>query len=305
MKKLEAHYKDKRVLVTGGAGFIGSHMVHKLIALGARVTVLDNLSTGNIKNLSAIINSINFVEGDICDIKLCNQITLNKDIIFHFAAMASVPLSIKNPDLCYEINVQGTKNLLQAAYLNQVMHFVFSSSSAVYGNQSAHCKENMNPNPQSPYAESKLIGETLCKKYTYLYGMSTACLRYFNVYGERQNPNGDYAAVVAKFKENLEAGNPITVFGDGTQTRDFIGVDSVVQANLLMGMHNQPECMILNIASGKSITILELLEILEHELGKKNKGLTFVPMRQGDILHSKADCAQFLELKRQYTEQQI
>lgn len=300
MKKLEAHYKDKRVLVTGGAGFIGSHLVHKLVQLGARVTVLDNLSTGNITNLAPVLNSIHFIQGDICDTELCIQATDNQEFIFHLAAIASVPRSIENPEECYEVNVQGTKNLLNAANHNHVTHFVFSSSSAVYGNQTTDCKESMNPNPQSPYAESKLIGEALCKKQTYLYGLSTACLRYFNVYGERQNPNGDYAAVVAKFKDSLHAGNAITVFGDGTQTRDFISVESVVEANLLAGLNNEPECMILNIASGKSITILKLLEILEQELGKKNNGITFVPSRQGDILHSKADCDQFLKLKKQY-----
>lgn len=300
MKKLEAHYKDKRVLVTGGAGFIGSHLVHKLVQLGARVTVLDNLSTGTLNNLTSVLHSIHFIQGDICDTELCLQATHNQEFIFHLAAIASVPRSIQDPEECYEVNVQGTKNLLNAANANHVMHFVFSSSSAVYGNQATDCKESMNPNPQSPYAESKLIGETLCKKYTYLYGLSTACLRYFNVYGERQNPNGDYAAVVAKFKEQLHTESPITVFGDGTQTRDFITVESVVEANLLAGLHSAPECMILNIASGKSITVLELLEILEKELGKKNNGITFVQARQGDILHSKANCDQFFKLKKQY-----
>jgi len=296
MKTFKAHYENKRVLVTGGAGFIGSNLVKELVSIQAKVTVLDNFSSGTEKNLSSVINAIELIEGNICNTELCDSITQSKDIIFHLAAMVSVPLSINDPETCYRVNVQGTENLLKAACNNAVMQFVFSSSSAVYGNQSQLCKETIMPAPQSPYAESKLISETLCKKYTYLHSLSTSCLRYFNVYGKDQNPNGEYAAVVARFTEALLHKKPITIYGDGLQTRDFIPVESVINANLLLGMHQTAECLVVNIASGKSITLLELISQLENKLHTKAVEIIFTNARSGDIINSVADCSYYSEL---------
>ncbi|MBD3273255.1 NAD-dependent epimerase/dehydratase family protein [Candidatus Dependentiae bacterium] len=296
MKNLQGFYKDKNVLVTGGAGFIGSNICKELVNLGANVTIIDNFSTGNLYNLKNILSKINIICGDITNSFSCNKITKNKDIIFHLAAFVSVADSIKNPNLCYKINIGGTKNLLNACKKNKVSKFIFSSSASVYGNRKDKCSEKDKPNPQSPYAKSKLEGEKLCKKYYKELGIQTACLRYFNVYGNNQNPDGEYAAVVAKFKYNLQNKIPITIFGDGKQTRDFIHVSKVAYANLKIAIEKNLSGQIINIATGKSINLLELIKDLEKEINIKNVGLTFEPQRPGDILNSSADCRKYQKL---------
>ena len=214
MKKLKKFYEGKKVLVTGGAGFIGSHLVEKLVELGARVTVLDNFSSGKIHNLKKILQRITIIYSDVSFDHVGLKATHSQDIVFHLAAMVSVPQSIKYPDLCEKINVQGTKNLLNGCVKNHVGTLILSSSCAIYGNKFGPCCESDLPSPLSPYAQSKLSAEILCQKYSQDFSLKTACLRYFNVYGDRQNFNGDYAAVIAKFKYNLENNLPITVFGD-------------------------------------------------------------------------------------------
>lgn len=297
MEPFEIFYRDKQILVTGGAGFIGSHLVEKLVEAGAQVTVIDNFSTGNIENLASVIHRISLITGDIRNIADCEKATENKSHVFHCAALVSVPQSVADPALCTAINEQGTLNLLNASVKNDVKHFIFSSSSAVYGNQENKCSENSETHPQSPYAQSKKYGEELCTFFAERYGISTASLRYFNVNGPRQNPHGDYAAVVARFKEKLIKHEPIVIYGDGLQTRDFIGVDEVVKANMRAGEVFEMIGEIFNIASGKSVTLLELLRRLEVELNIKPVDIMLLPERPGDIKHSQADCTKYWELK--------
>lgn len=296
MEHLKNFYQDKRVLVTGGAGFIGSHLVEKLISLGAKVTVLDNFSSGSISNLKNVLTQINLIYADISQPHPCIKATQNKDLVFHTAAMVSVPQSIAFPDICYKINVEGTKNVLDGCYKNNVQTFVLSSSCAVYGDKSGPCSEEDSLKPLSPYAQSKLDGEMLCKQYYENFGINAISLRYFNVYGERQKINGDYAAVVAKFKHNIEKNEPLTVFGSGKQTRDFINVNDVVDANIKIAMQNNVAGNVFNVASGQSISILELIKKLENEMGKKAVNITFQPARAGDIVYSQACCEKLKKL---------
>jgi len=298
MKDLRAFYKKKRILVTGGAGFIGSHLAQTLASYNAHVTVLDDFSTGCISNLSPFLSNISLIASDITSFKTCLKATKKQDIVFHLAAMTSVPESVNSPALCEKINSEGTSNLLEACKKNNVGTFLFSSSSAVYGERDDVCCEDDRPNPKSPYAKSKLAGEKLCIEYAQKHAMRTACLRYFNVYGSRQNPNGAYAGVVAKFKHNLANNKPIIIYGDGTQTRDFVHVSRVVQANLFVATLPTLQGDVFNIASGRSITLLELLEQLERETNKKRADLLFEPARSGDILSSQASCKKYQKLTR-------
>ena len=296
MKTTKKFYKNKNVLVTGGAGFIGSHLAQELVKHGAKVTVLDNFSTGNINNLRNVFSKIDITYGDITNSFTCLNASKNNHIIFHLAALVSVQYSIHNPKVCNKINIQGTKNLLEACKKNNIETFIFSSSASVYGDRNGRCCEKDNPNPLSPYAQSKIEGENLCGEYFQKYGLSTASLRYFNVYGERQNPNGEYAAVVAKFKQNLENKKPLIIFGDGKQTRDFIHVSKVVEANLKIGMHQNLKGEVLNIATGKSINLFELITKLEKETKTKKVNILFQPSRKGDIFTSLADCEKYKKL---------
>lgn len=297
MQNLGQHYKQKNVLVTGGAGFIGSHLAEQLVSLGAHVTILDDLSSGIVENLRSILHKVSIVVGDITNENDCKKAIRHKSHVFHLAAMTSVPDSVKRPDLCHKINVSGTKNLLEQASLYNVDHFVLSSSSAVYGDNQGPHLETATRKTLSPYAESKALGEDLCKKHAHDEKLNTTCLRYFNVYGPRQNPESQYAAVVALFTKLLKEGKPLTIFGDGTQTRDFVPVHEVVHANLLAGSNENSKGEIYNIGSGRCITILQLIEQLEQQLGVKNVGINFLPPRDGDILHSKADCSKYYALK--------
>jgi UDP-glucose 4-epimerase len=294
--QIRSFYQRKNVLVTGGSGFIGSHIVERLINYGAHVTILDNFSTGCLKNLSGFVNKITILYADICNAFSLLKATRQQDIVFHLAAFVSVAQSVKQPDLCHMINVQGTQNLLDNCRLNGVKTVVFSSSSAVYGDYDGPCTENSPTNPQSPYANSKLAGEALCKKFALECDMNTACLRYFNVYGERQNPQGEYAAVVAKFKYALQNNLPLIIFGDGNQTRDFVQVSDVVDANVTIGMQSNLHGDIFNIGTGKSINLLQLIEKLEKEFKTKAATITYQPARMGDILHSHANCEKFQKL---------
>jgi nucleoside-diphosphate-sugar epimerase len=293
METLQRFYAQKKILVTGGAGFIGSHIVEKLVTYGARVTVLDNFSSGTLANLKSVVHTINLMYADVRCLHSCAKASENQDFVFHLASLVSVPESIKNQELCYKINIDGTRNILEACRKNNVKRFIFSSSSAVYGNKNTVCKETTPLNPQSPYAESKVVGENLCHEYNKKYGLSSVILRYFNVYGERQNPKGPYAAVVARFKQQLLNAEPLTIFGDGKQTRDFIPVSDVVHANLKLAMAQTNLCETFNIGTGKSITLLELINQLENELQTRRTTINFLPAREGDILHSKAYCEKY------------
>lgn len=293
MMELQNFYKDKQVLVTGGAGFIGSHLVEKLVELGARVTVFDNFSTGSLNNLRAVLPFITVSFGDVRSAYSIQRATQHKDIVFHLAAFISVPLSIEQPELCHATNVLGTRNVLEGCKENNVVTFIFASSCAVYGNTNTANFEDDPVNPTTPYAHSKVKGEALCKEYAQQYNISTATLRYFNVYGDRQRTNGEYAAVVAKFKENLLNRKPITIFGTGKQTRDFVAVGDVVLANLKVAMLPELRGEIFNIGSGKSTNLLDLLAQLEKDLNIQRAGITFAPARSDDIFYSCASCEKY------------
>lgn len=291
--ELKNFYQNKQVLVTGGAGFIGSHLVEKLVEFGARVTVFDNFSTGSLNNLRNVLPFISVSCADVRSAYSTQRATRNKDIVFHLAAFISVPLSINQPEQCNAINVQGTQNVLNGCKDNNVTSFIFASSCAVYGNTNKANFEDDPVNPTTPYARSKVEGEILCKHYAQKNSLNTASLRYFNVYGDRQRGDGEYAAVVAKFKENLLNHKPITIFGTGTQTRDFVSVHDVVLANLKIGMLPELNGEIFNIGSGKSTNLLELLSQLEQDLNVQRAGITFAPARSDDIFYSCASCEKY------------
>lgn len=293
MKPLEHYYKGKKVLVTGGAGFIGSHLVEKLVQLGAHVTVCDNFSTGNLKNLHEVLTHITIAYADVTSAYSMIKATYGKDYVFHLAAVTSIPQSFQYPEYCHKVNVEGTINLLEACKKNEVKRMVFASSSAVYGNKHQLCKEEDQPEPLSPYALSKLEGERYCQLYAQQSPLNTASVRYFNVYGERQNPHGQYASVVARFKQNILEKKPLTVYGDGTQTRDFIPVTQVIDATLKIALFEECKGEVFNIGTGNSINLLELITRLEKELNVKKSDITFCSARQGDILHSQADCGKY------------
>lgn len=298
-------YTSLPVLVTGGCGFIGSHIVEKLVLLGAQVTIIDNLSTGSLSNIESIKDKVTFIQASITDKESCLLATQGQQIIFHLAALVSVAESVNNPALCYDVNINGTFNILEAARINKVKKFILSSSSAVYGNTEQPCSEQIPCQPESPYGFSKYIDELLCKQYAHMYGLETLILRYFNVYGPRQNPHGSYAAVVAKFTEQIKKNLSITIFGDGQQTRDFIHVNDVVNANLTLAMTptSTNNSDIFNIGTGKSMTLLELIDRLKQEHPNYTKPIHFEPARAGDLKHSKADCSKFHIIHNRYSKE--
>jgi nucleoside-diphosphate-sugar epimerase len=294
-KNIAALYKDIPVLVTGGCGFIGSHVAEKLVELGADVTILDNLSCSNEQNIATIADKITFIQGDIRNFETCRAATQNKKIIFHLAAFVSVPASIENPQYCHDVNVIGTQNMLEAARINNVKRFVFSSTCAIYGESSSQCTENMKPNPISPYGFSKLLGEIYCKEYAQLFDIETVAMRYFNVYGSRQNPQSNYAGVIAKFIHNMKYDLPLTIFGDGMQTRDYVPVEKVVEANILFGICKKDLIQeeIFNIATEKSMTIFDVIDMLKKNHPLYHNDIIHMPARPGDVQHVTANCSKY------------
>lgn len=275
-----------KVLVTGGAGFIGSHIVDTLVDKGCKVTVLDNLSTGKLSNLVHVEDSISFIEADIQDLASLRKAAKDCDVIFHEAALVSVPQSVKEPIRSTMINDVGTLNVLEAARDNSVRRVVFACSSAVYGDDPQVPKnEKMKPEPMSPYAVQKLTGECYAQIYPDLYGVETVSLRYFNVYGPRQDPTSPYSGVISIFMSRASQGQAPVIYGDGKQTRDFVFVRDVVSANLLAASVQGIRKEIFNVGIGSSISINGLWKTISSMAGL-SVDPEYGPERPGDILES-------------------
>jgi UDP-glucose 4-epimerase len=279
--------KNRKVVITGGAGFIGANLAKELAADNS-VIIIDDLSTGKQENIAGLPGrNVEFVEGSISDLSLLKRLFRNVDYVFHEAAIASVPKSIEDPAAANEVNVTGTLNVLLAARDRGVRKVIYASSAAVYGDTaSLPQKEDMMPNPQSPYAVTKLVGEYYCQVFGALYGLPTVSLRYFNVYGPKQDPNSDYAAVIPKFIKRVSVGEPPVIFGDGEQTRDLVFVGDVIQANILAAESNSTG--VFNVGQGRSVTINELANLVVC-IVNKDIGVSHQPARVGDIRHSLAD----------------
>lgn len=283
-------------LVTGGAGFIGFNIINKLIQSGKRVRVLDNFSTGLRENIADLIYEIELIEGDIRDLEVVRKAVDGVDYVLHQAALSSVARSIDDPVSSNEVNVNGTLNLLVAARDAQIKRFVYATSSSVYGDTPIMPKrENMTPCPLSPYAAGKLMGEHYCKIFYNLFGLETVSLRYFNVFGLRQDPLSPYSAVIPKFINAMLDDKNITIYGDGEQSRDFTYVENVVNANLLACKSPKAAGEVINIACGEQITLNQLIFAIEEELGIIAKR-DYMPNRMGDVVHSYADITKAKEL---------
>ncbi len=288
-------FEDVNVLVTGGAGFIGSHLAEALIDLGAVVTVLDDLSGGSRDNLTPITaragDRFRFVEGSILDARRLAELCREHRFVFHQAALGSVPRSLKEPRRYHEVNITGTLNVLEAARDAGVQRVLFAASSSAYGDTPTLPKtEAMPPLPRSPYAATKVAGEALCRAYAAGYGLDTACLRYFNIFGPRQNANSAYAAVIAAFAKALLRGERPTIYGDGEQSRDFTFVDNAVEANLLAAAADSPlGGEVLNVACGRRVTVNELARRMAELLERPDLQPTHADERAGDVRHSLAD----------------
>jgi len=277
-----------RILVTGGAGFIGSHLTERLIELGHEVTVLDDLSTGREENLAHLHGRFRFVKGSITDLGLLRELMPGIEVVFHQAALGSVPRSVEDPMTTHEVNITGAFNVLLAAKEAGVERVVYAASSSAYGDTPTLPKvETMLPQPLSPYAVSKLVGEYYCQVFTRVYGLPTVSLRYFNVFGPRQNPHSQYAAVIPKFVTAALKGEPLTVYGDGEQSRDFTYIENVVQANLLAMQSEAAVGKVYNVACGGRYTLNELIRQLRKVMDKHLE-VQYLPPRAGDVRHSMA-----------------
>jgi nucleoside-diphosphate-sugar epimerase len=283
-------------LVTGGAGFIGSNLVSRLVTDGHSVRVLDNFSTGKRDNLSDMLSEIELIEGDIRDLDVVDRCTRDVDFVLHQAAIPSVPRSIENPIESNENNISGTLNTLIAARDNGVKRVVFASSSSVYGDAPVLPKqEDMYPALLSPYALNKLAGEYYCKIFASVYGLETLSLRYFNVFGPRQDPESEYAAVIPKFiTAFLDMRTPV-IFGDGEQTRDFTFVDNVVSANLRATEVEKTRGEIVNVATGYRVSLNHLVDLLKEITGIQLDA-DYQETRIGDVKHSLADITRARDL---------
>ncbi len=270
-----------RILVTGGAGFIGSHLVDRLIKENHKVIVIDNLTTGKEENINP---QAEFHNLDIYDFEKIKPLFEKIDFVFHLAAISQILISIKDPVETSKVNILGTINVFKAAIEAKVKRVIFASSSSVYGNQEKlPLKENMRPNPVNPYALQKLVGEQFAKLFTKLYGIPIISLRYFNVYGPRININSDYSSVIGKFLKQKAEGKPLTIFGNGEQTRDFCYIDDVVDATIkAMKSKKLKGGEVINIGSGKSYSINYLADLI----GGKRK---YLAPREGDVKHTQAD----------------
>jgi len=290
----EDQFADATVLITGGAGFIGSHLAHRLLELGASVRILDDLSGGFRSNIP---EHADFLQASIIDEPVLRRATDGCRYVFHQAAMVSVPESVENPRRCADINITGTEFVLEAARDAGVQRVMLASSAAVYGGDPAlPCREDQLLDCCSPYAASKATGEHISQAFSRCYGLSTVNLRYFNIFGPRQNPNSPYAAAICAFEDRLRRGVQPTIFGDGSQTRDFTPVANVVHANLLAATTpNELTGEPINIGTGRRVNLLEVLQTMGEVLGV-DATPKFDAARAGDVPHSVADITRAKEL---------
>ena len=279
-----------RALVTGGAGFIGSQIAQRLIETGHEVVVLDNFFTGKRENLQGFAKDVRLVEGDVRDLAAVSACAAGCEVIFHEAAIVSVPFSVERPQESHDVNIQGTLNVLQAARQTGTRRVVFASSAAIYGEEPTLPKsEAMRPEPMSPYGVEKITGEHYLATWSKLFGVETVALRYFNVFGPRQDPKSPYSGVISIFVDRILAGRPLTFFGDGSQSRDFVYVANVVDANILAATRPSEGVSgrAFNVACGKRTTLLELASLIERAAGRTVER-SFAEPRAGDIKDSVA-----------------
>jgi nucleoside-diphosphate-sugar epimerase len=289
--------KTETFLVTGGAGFIGSNIADELIRQGGKVKILDNFVTGFQENLDEISGDFEFIKGDLNDGEVLKKAVEKVDVVFHEAALPSVPRSVENPLETHEACVNGTLNLLLAAKEAKVKRIIYAASSSAYGDQPTLPKiETMNPEPLSPYAAAKLMGEYYCQVFSRVYGLETICLRYFNVFGPRQNPSSMYSGVISRFIDALMKNETPVIYGDGEQSRDFTYIANVVDANIKAAQADKGIGEVMNSANGERVTLNELLEVLKKITGKPNVTADYQPERKGDVKHSQCSNARAIEL---------
>jgi nucleoside-diphosphate-sugar epimerase len=277
-------------VVTGGAGFIGSHIAAALAAAGNRVRVIDDLSTGYRENVQEIKGDIEFIQGSVADEQLLKRALDGVELVFHEAAIPSVPRSVENPRQTHIASVDATFSLLLAARANNVRRIVYAASSSAYGDQPTLPKvETMLPEPLSPYAVAKLVGEHYCQVFTRVYGLETVSLRYFNVFGPRQDPSSQYSGVISRFISSILGGGVPVIYGDGEQSRDFTYIDNVIDANLKAAESSAAIGQVINVANGERITLNRLLEELKDLTGKHDVTADYQAPRAGDVKHSLAD----------------
>jgi nucleoside-diphosphate-sugar epimerase len=285
------------VLVTGGAGFIGSHIAAEAAARGARVRVIDDLSTGHLENLEEIGGDVDLVRGSVADDALLRRALEGVELVFHEAAIPSVPRSIENPRETHDACVEGTFRLLLAARDAGVRRVVYAASSSAYGDQPVLPKvETMAPDPLSPYAVAKLVGEYYCQVFTRAYKLETVALRYFNIFGPRQDPSSQYSGVISRFISALSRGDAPVIYGDGEQSRDFTYVANAVEANLLAAEAPRAAGKVINVANGRQTTLNELLAAAKKLTGRDDAEAVYRESRAGDVRHSLADITRAREL---------
>lgn len=285
-----------KVLVTGGAGFIGSNLAEELLRQGARVTILDNLTTGFRENLEEIEGDFDFIEGDLNDDTALGKAIAGSEIVFHQAALPSVPRSVEDPAETHRACANGTFNLLLKAKDAGVKRVIYAASSSAYGDQPVLPKvETMAPDPRSPYAVAKLMGEYYCRVFYNVYGLETFSLRYFNVFGPRQNPSSMYSGVISRFIDALMKDESPLIFGDGEQSRDFTYIDNAVDANIKAAQATQGFGGVVNTANGERITLNALLDVLKEITGKTSVQAEYRDGRTGDVKHSQADNTRAVE----------
>jgi nucleoside-diphosphate-sugar epimerase len=279
-----------KVLVTGGAGFIGSNLTEALIEQGAKVVVIDNLITGFRENLEEIKGDFDFVEGDLNDPEALGKALDGVEIVFHEAALPSVPRSVADPAETHESCVNGTFDLLMRSRESGVKRVVYAASSSAYGDQATLPKvETMAPDPLSPYAAAKLVGEYYCRVFNNVYGLETLSLRYFNVFGPRQNPSSQYSGVISRFIDALMKNERPTIYGDGEQTRDFTYIENVIDANIRAAQTSKGLGQTANVANGERVSLNELLQVMKQVVSNPNVEAVYEEERKGDVKHSQAD----------------